>query len=81
MPIKDRDVHGRKVDAEDDAKHGVDYLDHLIDRSEADVFFEHARMRGKADFEDQEGRNFTLIRDNDGTYRVERRKSGGSGWF
>ncbi len=80
MPIKDRDVHGYKVSGDDDAKEGIVYLDERLDYDEAKVFFEHARTRGSAQFEDDEGRNFTLVRASDGTYLVKKRSSSG-GWF
>ncbi len=68
-----RYVHGREVHFEDDAAHsGVRHLEHHLSKEEAEVFFHEAKRRGKAEFEDQEGRNYTLVR-RDGTYHVERR--------
>lgn len=79
-----RDVHGHKVFHEDDALQGVDYLDHRLEYPESEVFFQTAKFRGKAEFEDGENRNFTLRSNGDGTYTILRRKSSGgffSGWF
>ncbi len=81
MSIKDRDVHGHKVSGEDDAKEGINYLDHDIQYKEAEVFFDQARQKGLAQFEDDQGRNYTLIYNKDGTYRIERRSADSSGWF
>jgi len=75
-----RDVHGHTVTGEDNALDGIRYLDHSIDYKEAEVFFKQAKSGRSAQFEDDKGRNFTLIRNKNATYTVERRKSSG-GWF
>ncbi|MDI6739489.1 MAG: hypothetical protein QME74_03900, partial [Candidatus Edwardsbacteria bacterium] len=76
-----QDVHGYQVYFEDDAKYGVEYLDHRIDYREAKVFFETAKNRGAAEFEDGEGRDFTLTYNRGpGNYTVARRKTSSS-WF
>ena len=76
-----QDVHGYQVYFEDDAKHGVEYLDHRIDYREAKVFFEEAKNRGAAEFEDSENRDFTLTHTRgQGNYTVRRRQTS-SGWF
>ena len=74
-----QDVHGHKVLGDKKARDGINYLDHRLDYKEADVFFERARIKGSVQFEDDKGRNFTLKRNSDGTYTVEKRKS--SGWW
>ncbi|MBU1202773.1 hypothetical protein KKH39_01890 [Patescibacteria group bacterium] len=79
--INDRDVYGYKVSGQADAKDGIDYLDLKIDREEARVFFEQARIKGSAQFEDDKGKNYTLIKNSDGRYTVEKRASSGGGWF
>ena len=81
MAIKKRDIHGRKVSGEDDVKRGMDYLDHKIEYNEAQVFFDQARQKGQAQFEDEQGRNYSLIFNRDGTYRVDRRDKDSGGWF
>lgn len=79
--IKDRDVYGYKVSSQDDAKEGIDYLDLKIDREEAKVFFDQAYSKGSAQFEDDKGKNYTLIKNSEGHYSVEKRASSGGGWF
>lgn len=79
-----RDVHGFTVLGDRAAKDGIDYLDFRLSYQEVQVFFNQARYRGAAQFEDHLHRNFTLTYNGDGTYTVERRqKSGGGlfGWF
>jgi hypothetical protein len=79
MP-KTRDVHGHKVEYEDDAKPGVEYLDDRLDYKEAEVFFQQAKAHGTVELEDQAGRDYSLNYDPAGKYAVVRRKSS-SGWF
>lgn len=79
MASHKRDVHGHTVLGEDNALNGIDYLDHDLDFKEAEVFFKQARYKGQVEFEDDKDRDFTLIYNQDGTYAVELRKSGG--WF
>ncbi|MFH0952663.1 MAG: hypothetical protein V1838_05830 [Patescibacteria group bacterium] len=76
-----RDVHGHAVYGDDASKKGLDYLDYQLSYQEARVFFEQARVRGKAQFEDHEHRNFDLVYNNDATYTVEKRRQSGGGWF
>ncbi len=80
MNTHKQNVHGHTVTGEDNAMDGINYLDHDVDYKEAEVFFEQAKRNGSAQFEDERGRNFTLIRNKDATYTVEKRKSSG-GWF
>jgi hypothetical protein len=75
-----RDVHGHSVLGDSNALDGIRYLDHSLDYKEAEVFFDQAKRRGSAEFEDAKGRNYTLVRNKDATYTVERRKKS-SGWF
>ncbi|MBU0613092.1 hypothetical protein KKB10_03690 [Patescibacteria group bacterium] len=75
-----QDVHGHKVLGESSAKNGINHLDHKLDMSEAEVFFTQAKTHGSAEFEDEKGRNYTLTRNSDATYTVEKRKDS-SGWF
>ena len=76
-----QDVHGHTVRGESDTKNGINYLDHKLDRGEAEVFFKQAKTHGSAEFEDEKGRNYTLIRNSNATYTVEKRKDSGGGWF
>ncbi|MFA6272103.1 MAG: hypothetical protein WC693_03265 [Patescibacteria group bacterium] len=75
-----QDVHGHHVLGESDAKNGINHLDHKLDSAEAQVFFEQAKMHGSVEFEDGNGKNYTLIRNSDATYTVQKRKEPG-GWF
>lgn len=75
-----RDVYGHTVLGSEDALDGINYLDHKIDYQEAEVFFRSAKSGGSVDFEDQEGKDYTLKRNQDATYTVTRRKKK-SGWF
>lgn len=77
-----RDIHGHVVYGEDDAKDGLNRLDYDLQQDEAEVFFKQAKLKGSAQFEDDHERQFTLVYDRGrGVYRVERRASGGGGWF
>ncbi|MFC1662610.1 hypothetical protein ACFL04_00390 [Patescibacteria group bacterium] len=76
-----RDIHGFKVMGDKSSKKGLDYLDYRLSYQEVQVFFNQARYRGKAEFEDHEHRNFTLAYNQDGTYTLSQRKKSGSGWF
>lgn len=76
-----RDVHGFHVYGTADAKDGLDYLDYRLSYQEVQVFFNQARYRGPAQFEDHMHRDFTLSYNNDGTYTLTRRKKSGGGLF
>lgn len=76
-----RDIYGYTVYGEDDTIKGMDYLDHDLQTSEAKVFFDQAFAKGKADFEDDEERQFTLLYDRSaGRYSIVHRKVS-SGWW
>lgn len=77
-----RDIHGHVVYGEEDAHDGLNYLDYDLQQAEAEVFFKQAKLKGAAEFEADHERQFTLVYDRGaGSYRVERRQSGGGGWF
>lgn len=79
-----RDVHGFTVLGDDAVDEGVSFLDFSLGYPEAKVFFDQARARGKAQFQDSQRRDYTLKYNGDGTYTVlKRRESKGffSGWF
>ncbi len=71
--MKEIYIHGLKVKYEDNAKEGVDYLIYDLDREEAKVFFEQARLRGYSQFEDDREGQYTLSYNQDGTYTLIRR--------
>lgn len=63
-PIKKTSVHGFPLTYEEEAKSGVSYLTYSLDQAEAKVFFDQARAKGMAAFEDREGRDYTLTYKN-----------------
>lgn len=71
MPQKTT-IHGFTVIYEANASQGVQYLREDLDFSEARVFFDQARLRGSAMFEDDNDRQFTLLYQN-GIYTLVRR--------
>lgn len=54
-------VHGFNVVCEENAAEGIRYLRDDLDFNEARVFFDHARTKGFAEFEDDEDRQYTLF--------------------
>lgn len=72
--VKNTRIHGHKVMYEEDSKKALDYLRNDLSSQEARVFFDQARSKGSAQFEDDEDRNFTLIY-RDGVYILNRRDS------
>jgi hypothetical protein len=70
--IKDTYIHGYRVYYYEDAAAGVEHLKFDLDRSEARVFFDQARLKGSCPFEDDEERNFTLTYQA-GKYYLDRR--------
>jgi len=71
--MKEVKIHGFKVKYEDNAKAGIDYLRYDLDSEEARVFFNQAKLKKYAKFEDDDDRQFTLSYSSDGTYTLIRR--------
>jgi len=71
MPLKTI-VHGFPLIYEENAKGGVIYLRDDLDFQEARVFFDQARQRGVAQFEDDADHQYTLSYKN-GIYNLVRR--------
>lgn len=69
-----QDIHGYRVYYEvyEDVKEGIQYLLFSCETSEATVFFEQARLQGKADFQDEWKRNFTLVYERGYHYLIKR---------
>jgi hypothetical protein len=67
-----RTIHGHSISYEDDALEGVHYLQNKLDMDESKVYFDEAKRRGEAEFEDNHRWNYTLTY-NDGTYVLTRR--------
>lgn len=65
-------VHGYTVAYEENAAEGIRHLRDDLDAIEARVYFDQARSKGSAEFEDDEERQFTLIYQN-GSYVMVRR--------
>lgn len=65
-------VHGYTVAYEENASPGTEHLRDDLSYAEAEVFFDQARSKGSAEFEDDEDRQFTLIYQN-GSYVLVRR--------
>lgn len=80
-PSLKRDIHGFSVLSDESVKHGLDYLDYDLQYEEAKVFFDEARLRGEAQFEDDHEHQYVLRRNDDGTYALTGRKAGGGGFF
>ena len=68
-------IHGLRVKYENNAKEGIEYLRNDLDREEARVFFNEARRRKYAKFEDDQERQYTLFFNSDGSYSLVRRES------
>ena len=62
--IKKTTVHGFNVEYEENALEGIRYLRDDLDFSEAEIFFDRARYKGSARFEDDEDRQYTLLYKN-----------------
>ncbi|HOV88956.1 MAG TPA: hypothetical protein PLB74_02790 [Candidatus Paceibacterota bacterium] len=64
-------LYGYYVEYDDEvAYNGFTYLRDRLDHNEVQVFFNEASRRGRADFEDDYGRNYSLIKDGSGNYTI-----------
>jgi hypothetical protein len=66
-------VHNFKVKHEQDVEQGIIYLRDDLDAKEARVFFDQARLKKSAEFEDDQDRQFTLVYNGDLTYTLVKR--------
>jgi cellobiose phosphorylase len=66
-------IHSFKDRHEENAQGGIVYLRDHLDAKEAKVFFDEARRKKSANFEDQQGKNYTLSFDSYNTYTLVRR--------
>lgn len=71
--MKETYLYGYKIKYEDNASEGIYYLQYQLDQEEVAVFFDEARLKGNCPFEDQYGRNYTLVYNSDGTYTLIKR--------
>ncbi len=60
MEIKKEKVYGFLVRFEQDLREGIRYLSNDLQKEEAKTLFDAARLRGRAEFEDDEDRDWTL---------------------
>ena len=67
MEIKTEKVYGFSVRFEQDLREGITYLSEDLQIEEAKTLFNAAKLTGRAEFEDDEDRDWTLtyIRDGD----------------
>ena len=61
MEIKKEKVYGFLVRFEQDLREGIRYLRDDLQKEEAKTLFDAARLRGNAEFEDDEDRDWTLM--------------------
>ncbi len=61
MEIKKEKVYGFLVRFEQDLREGIRYLRDDLQKEEAKTLFDAARLRGSAEFEDDEDRDWTLM--------------------
>ena len=66
-------IRGYTVYYDDSAAKGIEHLAYVLSIDESDSFFRNARDSGKLKFEDRLGRNYILISNLDGTFKVEGR--------
>ena len=67
MEIKTEKIYGFSVRFEQDLREGIIYLSQDLQEHEAKTLFNAAKLTGRADFEDDEDRDWTLtyIREGD----------------
>lgn len=58
-------MHGNRIICEKGAEEGARYLEERLDSEYAKVFFVYARHYGTAPFEDQQGRKYSLVYENE----------------
>ncbi|MFA5386550.1 MAG: hypothetical protein WC297_02730 [Candidatus Paceibacterota bacterium] len=71
--MKQTYIHNYKVMYEENAQPGVYYLQADLNTQEAKPFFDEARNKRIAVFEDDNERHFILTHNSDGSYSLERK--------
>jgi len=66
-------IKGHKVKHNDDVRGGIDYLSYDLDEQESRVFFDQAKAKKFAEFEDDHEGQYTLTYDYNGAYILSRR--------
>lgn len=70
--VKKTTVHSFTVEYEEEAKEAIHFLQDELDYEEAKVFFDQAKLKRSAEFEDKYRHNYTLTYAN-GIYVLTRR--------
>lgn len=65
-------IHGFKTIYEESAKEGMNYLLYDLNLEEARVFFDQARLKKTAKFEDDEDRNYSLLYNGNNVFTLTR---------
>ncbi len=68
-----KEIHGFKTEYDEKTEKAVDYLANDLDKKEARVFFDQAKLRGYAEFEDDNEGQYTLKYKGDNLYLLIRR--------
>jgi hypothetical protein len=63
MATKKEMIHGFWLEFEEEDRDGMHYLRYDLQREEARTLFEAARLRGSAEFEDDQDRDWSLAYD------------------
>ena len=71
--MKEIIIHGFKVKYEDTARPAIDFLLTDLDIDECRVFFDGAKLKKFAKFEDHQDREYTLSYNPDRSYTLIRR--------
>ncbi len=67
------EFYGHSVFYDENDRYGYEYLSRKIDREETKVLFDYAKSHGQAQFETQTGKNYSLVHNNGGTYKIVKR--------
>lgn len=62
-----------KYEKDDNVSRGIQYLRDDLEKEEARVFFDQAKMKGAAQFETDNDEEYTLMYSTDGFYTLLRR--------
>lgn len=66
-------IHGHLVRYDDDLIDGMHYIENKLDENESKVFFDEAKRRGVAEFEDNLRHNYDLTYNKDASYTLTKR--------
>lgn len=75
------DVHGVRIRYDTTTEHGIYYLKNDLSANEAKVIIEYARIKGSAEFEDDQDRDYTLAKGPGGIFTLVLRQEKAGGWF